>query len=267
MAKKKYEESNIQAIATAIREKTGTEQTYYTKDMASGVNEVYEAGYSKAEVDFWNKFTNYGNRQTYKSAFSQAGFTYIRPTRIIKPRGSEASAQTMFQNNQTVKKIEKPYFDLSGVDLKTNFASPEYGHYYTFYGCTELEEIEDIGMQAPGWYSKTYRGCPKLHTIEILRSSELTVFDYAFTDDISLKNVRVDGVIAYSLSFSSAPLTVESMKSVITHLKNYAGTDKEFTCVLALSSACKTALEAEGTTSPNGNLWTDYIDDLGWNLK
>lgn len=44
MAKKKYEEANIQAIGTAIREKTGTDKTYKTKDMASGVGEVFEAG-------------------------------------------------------------------------------------------------------------------------------------------------------------------------------------------------------------------------------
>ena len=42
--KKKYEEANIQAIAEAIREKTGTENTYDTSEMASGVGEVFEAG-------------------------------------------------------------------------------------------------------------------------------------------------------------------------------------------------------------------------------
>jgi hypothetical protein len=57
------------------------------------------------------------------------------------------------------------------------------------------------------------------------------------------------------------------MKSIITHLKNYSGTASEYTYSLTLTSACKTALEAEGTTSPNGNLWTEYVSDLGWNLK
>lgn len=44
MAKKLYEESNIAAIADKIREKTGTETTYTTEEMPSGVEEVYEAG-------------------------------------------------------------------------------------------------------------------------------------------------------------------------------------------------------------------------------
>lgn len=41
---KKYEESNIQAIANKIREKTGTDNTYKTSEMASGVDEVFKAG-------------------------------------------------------------------------------------------------------------------------------------------------------------------------------------------------------------------------------
>lgn len=44
MANKKYEETDIQAIAEAIREKTGSEDSYKVSDMASGVDEVYEAG-------------------------------------------------------------------------------------------------------------------------------------------------------------------------------------------------------------------------------
>ena len=44
MAKKVYEESNISAIAEAIRDKTGTTDTYTTSEMPSGVEQVYEAG-------------------------------------------------------------------------------------------------------------------------------------------------------------------------------------------------------------------------------
>lgn len=44
MAKKLYEESKIAAIAEKIREKTGTDETYTTAEMPSGVEAVYEAG-------------------------------------------------------------------------------------------------------------------------------------------------------------------------------------------------------------------------------
>ena len=56
MANKKYEEADVQAIAVAIREKTGTEDTYKVSDMADGVNEVYEKGRTDGYDDFWAKY-------------------------------------------------------------------------------------------------------------------------------------------------------------------------------------------------------------------
>ena len=81
-----------------------------------------------------------------------------------------------------------------------------------------------------------------------------------------LENVVFEGVIPATISFSSCPLTVESMKSVITHLKDYSGTESEYTYTVTFKSTAFSALTAEGTTSPNGNTWAEYIDDLKWNL-
>jgi hypothetical protein len=50
MAKKLYEESRIAAIAEKIREKTGTDETYTTAEMPSGVEAVYEAGAASGGV-------------------------------------------------------------------------------------------------------------------------------------------------------------------------------------------------------------------------
>ena len=51
MAKKLYEESNIQAIADAIREKNGLTETYRTADMAQAILAM-DAGGSSADVIF-----------------------------------------------------------------------------------------------------------------------------------------------------------------------------------------------------------------------
>lgn len=70
-----------------------------------------------------------------------------------------------------------------------------------------------------------------------------------------------------SLSFSYSPLTVESMKSIITALKDYSGTTSEYTYKITFSSACVTALEAEGATAEyNGEActWTDLIENKKW---
>lgn len=51
MAKKRYEEANIAAIAERIRENTGGDKKYKTSEMPSGVDEVYEAGYTKGKSE------------------------------------------------------------------------------------------------------------------------------------------------------------------------------------------------------------------------
>ena len=71
MANKKYEEADIQAIATAIREKTGTDKLYDTSEMASGVNEVYEAGKTKERSDFWDDYLSFP--QGYNAMYWFAG--------------------------------------------------------------------------------------------------------------------------------------------------------------------------------------------------
>jgi hypothetical protein len=109
-----------------------------------------------------------------------------------------------------------------------------------------------------------FAGDINLRTIEELTVAETTPFSLTFNRCDALQNITIEGVIGRSISFPHSPLSVESMKSIITHLKDYSGTDKEYTYTLTLSSTSKTALEAEGATSPNGNTWLEYLDDIGW---
>ena len=55
MSKKVYEETNIAAIATEIRKRTGEDKNYKTSEMPSGINEVYEAGKKKEYNSFYKK--------------------------------------------------------------------------------------------------------------------------------------------------------------------------------------------------------------------
>lgn len=267
MAKKKYEEANIQSIADAIREKTGTDDTYKTSEMASGVNEVYEAGKKTAYDEFWDNLQNYGKRTVYDRTFEYWAGEYFRPKYKIVPN-SYPNAQHGFyrwmQASVNLKKIEKAYIDLSKAELPTGSSSM--GWRQTFQNCKNLQVVEDIGMQ-PALYYYTFNGCYDLSTIEVLRFAENTQESSAFTNCNLLENITIEGTIGRNLSFSSCPLSIDSLKSVITHLKNYSGTDNEYTYKLTLSSESKALLEEEGATSPNGNLWSDYIDDLGWTLK
>ncbi|MBO7176024.1 MAG: hypothetical protein J6W14_01500, partial [Clostridia bacterium] len=91
--KKLYEEANIAAIASKIREKTGGAETYTTAEMPSGVESVYEAG-KKAEYDaFWDSFQENGNKKAYAYVFAGSGWNKetFRPKYSVSLSGAAAS--------------------------------------------------------------------------------------------------------------------------------------------------------------------------------
>ena len=250
-------------IADAIREKTGTENTYTPAEMASGVNEVYEAG-KKAEYDeFWDVILDNGKRSEFSSAFAYWKCEYLRPTQKVKAGGLISQ---MFRNNPLLRKVEREYFDLSNAT--TSETSSSGGNYFMFSDCPELEEIEDIGLKS-AYYHTTFADCPKLKRIAVVRSTEDTMFNSTFRRNTSLKEIEIEGVIGKNISFSFSPLTVESMKSIITHLKDYSGTTSEYTYTVTFKTSAFEELEAEGTTAEyNGTpcTWAELIGFLKWNL-
>lgn len=267
MAKKKYEEANIQAIAEAIREKTGTDNTYDTSEMADGVNEVYEAGKQKEWSDFWDAFQQKGKRTDYYYAFigpsvSATGWDDVtfKPKYDIRP--------TNFDRGLRYSQITdlEGILERQGVVLDTSNCTVMS---MAFQSCTRMKSLPVIDLRkAVGYAANVFSYMQSLTRIKkLIIPEDGKLSDPGFVYDTSLAHIEIEGVIGYSWSFSYSPLTVESIKNIITHLKDYSGTDKEYTYTLTLSSASKTALEAEGATSPNGNTWLEYIEDKGWNLK
>ena len=267
MAKRKYEESNIQAFAEAIREKTGSEQTYKVSDMASGVNEVYEAGKQKEWNDFWDSFQNYGNRTNYAYAFYNneysGWFQWNKDT--IKPKYDliPTNANRMFYSVKNIVDLGEHLKEF-GVKLDLSKAT----NMALFCPHGDFVKLPVLDCSNATTIDNAFNYCYELETIEkLVLTEKITSISGPFVGCSKFKNIIIEGVIAPSISFSYSPLTVASLKSIITHLKDYSGTDKEFTYTVTFSSACIETLEAEGATSPNGNLWTDYILDLGWNYN
>jgi len=86
----------------------------------------------------------------------------------------------------------------------------------------------------------------------------------AFMNCTALKNLTVEGTFTTEVNLQWSPLTVDSMKSVISCLKNYVGTDKELKYQLTFNEDCWDALETSGP-SPSGYSWKAYLElDLGW---
>lgn len=283
------------AIADNIRSKTGGTEALSLDGMASGVNEVYEAGKKAEYDDFWDTYQLNG---TTPFGYGSNNFMFGNPRwndKTFYPKHNinlTGSSQEVFMRNKCTNL--KNRLEECGVRIMSSGSTPitEMTQMFRETATTELPPIYNTSptkMILARWCENATKlktishyeffkvtsdmtqmctGCSSLETIEGIDFSGLTKTPSSiFSNCSKLANITVHGNIPLSISFSSSPLTVESMKSVITHLKDYSGTSNEFTYKVTFSSACITALEAEGATSPNGNLWTDYINDLGWNYN
>lgn len=232
--------------------------------IAENVPKVYEAGKTQGQNELWEDVTAKGTRSNCAHAFRSWDTPYIRPTYKLTPTERGGSIY-MFANNPSLLKVEKEYFDLSQITGVSQTVAYN-GHQATFYKCYKLVEIEDVGMQA-AMYDSTYYDCVSLEKIEVIRSQEDTIYNTnTFGHCSKLAHLIVEGVIGTNIWFSYCPLTVASLKSVITHLKDYSETSSEYTYTITFKATAFEALEAEGATSPHGNTWAEYIDDLKWKL-
>lgn len=116
---------------------------------------------------------------------------------------------------------------------------------------------------------RTFHDARFLVTIDEWILGERTAgFANSFYNCTALKNITVSGVIPSTINFSPCPLTVESLKSIISCLKDYS-TQTPFTQTLTLKDSCKTALQADTETVEfNGQSYTYFnlISAKGWNL-
>ena len=251
-------------IATAIREKTGTETTYKPAEMPGGVAEVYEAGKKAQHNEFWNSIWNNltGNNQRafVGPAWSKETF---RPNKDFT-----ISVQGFYYHNWLGTAYDlAAHLEGLGVTMKLGTNSKNSCFYYAWF--TRLPKLDF--SECSGTFDRIFYGASKLVTIDkIILPPEGTIisFNTVFYGCDKLKNVLFDGIIDKSISFSDCPLTVESMKNIISCLKDYS-LENAFTYTLTLSDSCKTALEADTEKVEfNGQSYTyfELITAKGWNL-
>ncbi len=104
MAKKAYEESNIANIAVAVREKTGSNQTYKTSEMPSGVNEVYEKGCVDGYNDGYTKGDSEGYDKGYDTGYEE-GFNSAPPDYLQFSEAAKFSNLNLFGKSVLVLDI------------------------------------------------------------------------------------------------------------------------------------------------------------------
>lgn len=214
------------SIAEQLKTATENVPKVYSAGCEKGYSSGYSDGYNQSEDDFWDGIQDGGNRTCYEYGFYFWGNEYIRPKYKIVLSGGATTTSTangkrslqMFMNCRKLKIVEKEYFDFSQYNFVNNSSS--YGNYAVFRGCWSLEEVQDIGMMPTGMYYQTFRECPKLKKIEIMRVEEATKFDNVFTGCSSLENIVIDGTIGqdgFDMS-DCEKLSKESIISIVSAL-------------------------------------------------
>ena len=251
--------------------------TGYTEGLNEGNTQGYNAGYTEGEtagkqaegLAYWKAITVNGTRTVWGYAFSASDYSDIE---FVKPVVITGSAERLFYMYLGSKLPRKQDIDM------TNVTKISYGFSYIRLqnNTNGLITIPDYGIPALDDYSYTYYNSDIVETIEIVRCHEATAFyTSAFNKCNELKNITFEGVIGRDLGMSACPLSVASLKNIITCLKDYTGVTNdygnslEYTYTLTLKSSAFSALEAEGATAEyNGTActWRELIDNKKWNL-
>lgn len=224
------------------------QKVYEAGKAAGGYTDGYDAGRKFEHDRFWDEITANGTRTFYERAFQHWNMEYIRPKRKIVPSGCRS--MNMFSDNNSLKMVEKKYFDLSHVTVSQGGESSS-NLYAIFYSCPNLEVVEDIGMPAGGYYM-TFNRCYKLHTIEVMRVVEQSEFVSVFTYCSELVNLTIEGTIGKN-GFNVSPCTKLSHDSLMSIINALSTTTTGLTVTFsrtAVNKAFETSEGAnDGTTS------------------
>lgn len=298
MAIVKTDDKHYKAIANAIRNFGDIgDQTLYPDEMAEHIEHVYDNGHDvgrdtgyqegyedgkavggdtdaayqqgvtdgkQAEYDrFWDGVQQNGNRTNYSGAFYGDSWNNetFQPKYDIKIVGSTCANST-FRETKIVGSL-KDILNSLGIEIDTSRCT---GFSYTFYRNESITEIPTIDMSASAAAHSVFAYNSALETIGVIFGENQTHTNL-FIGCTALKNITATGVIAKTgLSFNQSPLTVKSMKSIISCLADLSGTAGEGVYSIQFSSACWDALEAD-STAPDGGTWQDYVAfKLGWSI-
>lgn len=225
--------------------------------IAENEQKVYDAG-KKSEYDsFWDEFQAGGARTNYMMAFT-TGWTAdnFKPKYDLIP----TSGAYLFYGNT-----------IAGLDLREDNFRQQYG---VDIDLTQATNLTWFVAYSTVRYVGTVKGAPNPVTglnnmfaqatnlVEISKiiippySSEFSAVG-AFTNCISLKEVRFEGSIDANMSLSSSPLSRDSIVDIIEHLSTSA-TGKTVTFK---KTAVDTAFEtssgaADGSTSDE---WAELV--------
>ena len=221
--------------------------------IAENQQKVYDAGKQKRYDEFWDEIL-YEGREDFSYAFAGFGWSdeNFNPPKTIKIKGT---AYMMFAKNK-ITDLRKYDIDFSQA---TDFQ-------YLLWTNSCIKYIGHIDVSGAKRLNGIFHNAHVLERVESITGTDNILFTNAdfYTDKLN-HIIFTDCIINHTITFERCPLDVESMKSIIIALNNYAGTDKANAYTVTFTSSCWAALEADEEKPPTGGTWKEYVNDLGWN--
>jgi hypothetical protein len=201
---------------------------------------------------FWDSYQNNGGRKDYQYAFAGEGWNDTN-VQLKYPLTdiTISNSYMMFARTKIV--------DVAALFPKLVCAYSQ----YTFYNSLYTKHIGEMTIKDDAY--GVFSNCQALEKIDKLVITNKAKFTSAFNNCYALKDIVMDGSIENSVNFQWSPLSVDSMKSIISRLQNFSGTTDANKKTITFSDACWAALEASGPY-PTGGTWEDYVTSLGWNV-
>lgn len=233
--------------------------------IAENEKKVYDKGRTDEWSDFWDELQQNGTRTDYSYSFymmnGRSGWSDIN----FKPKYSMyPTSMNRFFTRSRVTDFKKILND-RGLILDTSNCT----NFNMAFSQSNVSRVGILNLENCIDFTDAFAWANYIESIDLIVLSEkaTTRWGSPFVGCYFLKEIRFGGVIPQSIGFASSPLTVESMKSVITHLKNYAGTSNAGAHTLTLSDTSKTAMANLGAIAEfGGRTYDAYLTDIGWNL-
>ena len=229
--------------------------------LPEALDTVYERGAAVGNHRFWEAYQSGGNRKDYSNAFSGDGwnedtFTPLYDIRVV------GSGLNLFSNikisnlTETLAKYRVTLDTSGATTLNYAFCSD------TIARVPTVSTVSVSKLHGVFWWSHHLQQIDRL----VLKEDGSQVFESTFDGCTALTEIRVEGTVGESINLQWSPLTVESMKSIISCLKNYAGTPQQGTKTVRFSDSRWAALEAD-SVAPDGGTWRNYVVSvLGWSM-
>lgn len=231
-------------------------------------DEVYDKGYYDALLNWWDNLTLKGKRKGYIGTFQETAIgDVVGLEKLPYPAKPTTQCDRMFREYYGKKLPPKNAIDLTEINKTYDNVNVIHGIFSWWTSDTTEGVIPDYGIPAMNYCDEFAYASSAVKTIELIRSHENTQYNKSFNGTNRLENITFEGVIGQNISFSSSPLTVESVLSIITHLADYAGTSNAGVHTLTLKDTCKTAMAELGAIEEfGGKTYDAYLTDIGWNL-